>query len=118
MVVAGSCLVGYVTGGLLDNGYIGLGIGAALLVIVLALLYFKNRNTPVLIAADGAPVTDVTADENVDNAVAEDTPNTEKITVEETITETVTENADETVTETVEETVTEEVEETKENGEL
>ena len=84
MVVAGSCLVGYVLGGVLDNGYIGLAIGAAVLLVAIAVLYFCNRSKqPVLVTADGAAEADAQNDaETADTVTADVAAETETVTTE------------------------------------
>ena len=106
MVVAGSCLVGYVLGGVLDNGYIGLAIGAAVLLVAIAVLYFCNRSKqPVLVTADGAAVDTQSDAETADTVTADVAAETETVTTE-TAAATEEAPAPETV-ETVEETVQE-----------
>ena len=103
MVVAGSCLVGYVLGGVLDNGYIGLAIGAAVLLVAIAVLYFCNRSKqPVLVTADGAAEADAQSDaETADTVTADVAAETETVTTE-TAAATEEAPAPETETETVE----------------
>ncbi len=87
LTVAGACLAGYVAGGLLDNGYIGLGVGAAALVIAIAVLYICNRDKkPALATADGAAAE---ADSEPCASTEEETETPETV---ETIEETVQEN--------------------------
>ena len=114
MVVAGSCLVGYVLGGVLDNGYIGLAIGAAVLLVAIAVLYFCNRSKqPVLVTADGAAEADAQSDaETADTVTADVAAETETVTTE-TAAATEEAPAPETETETVE-TVEETVQESDE----
>ncbi len=114
MVVAGSCLVGYVLGGVLNNGYIGLAIGAAVLLVAIAVLYFCNRSKqPVLVTADGAAEADAQSDaETADTVTADVAAETETVTTE-TAAATEEAPAPETKTETVE-TVEETVQESDE----
>ena len=113
MVVAGSCLVGYVLGGVLDNGYIGLAIGAAVLLVAIAVLYFCNRSKqPVLVTADGAAVDTQSDAETTDTVTADVAAETETVTTE-TAAATEEAPAPETKTETVE-TVEETVQESDE----
>ena len=113
MVVAGSCLVGYVLGGVLDNGYIGLAIGAAVLLVAIAVLYFCNRSKqPVLVTADGAAVDTQSDAETADTVTADVAAETETVTTE-TAAATEEAPAPETETETVE-TVEETVQESDE----
>lgn len=109
MVVAGSCLVGYIVGGVLDNGYIGLAVGAGILIIVIMILYMFNRNRqPVPATADGAPCCCGCAECSEEAQASSDTAETEAAVAgtEETQAQPDTaEAAAETVEETVGETV-------------
>ena len=83
MVVAGSCLVGYVLGGVLHNGYIALAIGAAVLLVAIANLFFSNRSKqPVLVTADGAAVDTQSDAETADTVTADVAAETETVTTE------------------------------------